>query len=81
MPARTIAAMQSRLGPIERDMEGTGTSDLQQITRDEEEIPMARQKIVVGMLLLGLALQPPITLGESKMAAGTISMSPENVTL
>jgi hypothetical protein len=46
----------------------------QHTNRDEEEIPMARQKIVVGMLLLGLAL--PLA---SCASTGKVRMSFSNM--
>jgi len=58
----------------ERDTEGTGTSGLQQTSRNEEEIPMARQKIVVGMLLLGLALPLASCASTGKVRMSSSSM-------
>jgi hypothetical protein len=57
-----------------RDTEETGTSGLQQTSRDEEEIPMARQKIVVGMLLLGLALPLASCASTGKLRMSSSSM-------
>jgi len=57
-----------------RDTEETGTSSLQQTSRDEEEIPMARQKIVVGMLLLGLALPLASCASTGKLRMSSSSM-------
>jgi hypothetical protein len=58
----------------ETDTEGTGTSGFQQTSRDEEEMPMARQKLAVGMLLLGLALPLASCASTGKVRMSSSSM-------
>jgi hypothetical protein len=64
-----------KIATRKRDTEETGTSGLQQPSRDEEETPMARQKIVVGMLLLGLALPLASCASTGKVRMSSSSMS------